>query len=423
MTDISRHPCFNRESAGTCARIHLPVAPECNIQCKYCSRKYDCVNESRPGVTSAVLTPEEALSYLRRARELAPNITVVGIAGPGDPFANPDKTLRTLELIHAEFPDLIFCLSTNGLGIYEHIPRLKELNVSHVTVTVNAIDPVVGAGAYAWVRFRKHIYRGEEAAEILITEQLRAVAELKKHGFIVKINTILIPGVNDSHIESVATRMKELGADIINCVPLLLAPESDFAASGQSTPSAEQLGKARESLRKHLPVMEHCQRCRADAAGLLGHDNPDLRAELGNTVAARSWLAPERPKVAVASYEGLLVNRHLGDADSFLIFERGEHKFHSGGRRPAPLPGGGDERWHAMADSLRDCSVILVADAGLRPTEILADHGLKVIRCSGLIDQILQDIHEARPLRIMASSKRSKCRGGCEGSMAGGGCS
>ncbi len=51
--DITRHPCFNESAKGTCGRVHLPVAPECNIKCNYCNRKYDCVNESRPGVTSS----------------------------------------------------------------------------------------------------------------------------------------------------------------------------------------------------------------------------------------------------------------------------------------------------------------------------------------------------------------------------------
>ncbi len=420
--NIDRHPCFNKEASAKYARIHLPVAPECNIQCKYCSRKYDCVNESRPGVTSAVLTPEEAFDYLRRAREKAPNLSVVGIAGPGDPFANADKTIKTLELAHAEFPDLIFCLSTNGLELYDNIPRLKELNVSHVTITINAIKPEIGAKIYAWVRHKKHIYRGEEGAGLLIKEQLRCVKALKEAGIIVKINSILIPGVNDTHIEAVAAKVKSLGADIMNCIPLLLAPGSEYAEEEQAVPDHELLDKVRAGVRKELPVMEHCRRCRADAAGLLGHDNPELLNELKRTVEERSWLKPDRPMVAIASYEGLLVNRHLGDADFFYVFERGDGKFISRGKRPAPQPGGGDERWRQLADALRDCSVVLVADAGARPFEVLSESGIKVFRCSGLIDQLLRDIYEGNPLKTVASARLSHCRRSCGGGNAVGGC-
>ena len=173
--NAERHPCFNHDSAGKYARIHLPVAPDCNIQCNYCNRKCDCVNESRPGVTSAVLSPEEALRYLGRVKEKAPHLAVAGIAGPGDPFADPARTLKTLELIHEAYPDLIFCLSTNGLYLYDHIDRLAELGVSHVTLTVNAVDALIGAKIYAWVRHHKRVLRGIEAAQALLDEQLRCI--------------------------------------------------------------------------------------------------------------------------------------------------------------------------------------------------------------------------------------------------------
>ncbi|MGA2223888.1 MAG: nitrogen fixation protein NifB, partial [Syntrophobacteraceae bacterium] len=87
--DFSRHPCFNAEAKGSYGRVHLPVAPQCNIRCNYCNRKYDCVNESRPGVTSAVLSPLQAARYVEKILEREPRISVAGIAGPGDPFANP----------------------------------------------------------------------------------------------------------------------------------------------------------------------------------------------------------------------------------------------------------------------------------------------------------------------------------------------
>src|SRR5512145_565512 len=122
------HPCFEVEAKHKNARVHLPVAPKCNIQCNYCNRDYDCVNESRPGVTSAVLSPHQALEYLKELHKQLSNISVIGIAGPGDPFANPDETLKTLQLVRDEFPDKLFCLSTNGLNLIPYISALKLLN-------------------------------------------------------------------------------------------------------------------------------------------------------------------------------------------------------------------------------------------------------------------------------------------------------
>ena len=49
MINHDIHPCFNAKVKGQFGRVHLPVAPKCNILCNYCNRKFDCVNESRPG--------------------------------------------------------------------------------------------------------------------------------------------------------------------------------------------------------------------------------------------------------------------------------------------------------------------------------------------------------------------------------------
>ncbi|MFD1692374.1 hypothetical protein ACFSHR_15165 [Azotobacter chroococcum] len=66
--------------------MHVAVAPACNIQCHYCNRKYDCANESRPGVVSEVLTPEQAVKKVKAVAATIPQMTVLGIAGPGDPW-------------------------------------------------------------------------------------------------------------------------------------------------------------------------------------------------------------------------------------------------------------------------------------------------------------------------------------------------
>ena len=49
---VKNHPCYSEEAHHHYARMHVAVAPACNIQCNYCNRKYDCANESRPGVVS-----------------------------------------------------------------------------------------------------------------------------------------------------------------------------------------------------------------------------------------------------------------------------------------------------------------------------------------------------------------------------------
>ena len=165
--NIDEHPCFNKKAHHQFGRVHLPVAPRCNIQCKFCNRQFDCVNESRPGVTSAVLSPTQAMVYLEKVLQQKPNIRVVGIAGPGDPFANSVQTLETFQRIRRQYPEMILCVATNGLNLTPPIiDELAELKVSHVTVTVNAVDPEIGANIYAWMRIGKRVIRAAQGAEI-----------------------------------------------------------------------------------------------------------------------------------------------------------------------------------------------------------------------------------------------------------------
>ena len=99
LRKIQSHPCFSKEAMHRFGRIHLSVAPKCNIQCNYCIRDFDCVNESRPGVTSQVLSSIEALERVHDVMDRLDNIRTVGIAGPGEPLAN-EETFETFRTSH-----------------------------------------------------------------------------------------------------------------------------------------------------------------------------------------------------------------------------------------------------------------------------------------------------------------------------------
>lgn len=275
---IEKHPCYCKDAHDKFARIHLPVAPACNIQCNYCNRKYDCSNESRPGVTSGVLSPEQALEKVIMIKQSLENLSVIGIAGPGDALANPEATFQTLRLMKAYDSELIPCISTNGLNLPDYIDEIAELGISHVTVTMNAVDPEIGQKIYSWIHFNGVTYKGKEAALILLERQLKGIELLTEKGILVKINTVLIPGVNDKHITEVAEKIKELGVFIHNIIPLMSKPEygTKFAKEGVPEPDIRMIAKARfdcaEIMGGFDNVMQHCRQCRADAIGKLGQD-------------------------------------------------------------------------------------------------------------------------------------------------------
>ncbi|MDR3588806.1 MAG: nitrogenase cofactor biosynthesis protein NifB [Negativicutes bacterium] len=270
ITDASRHPCYSADAQHKFARLHLPVAPACNISCNYCNRKFDCVNESRPGVTSEVLGPETAAAKFAWVKGELSNLAVVGIAGPGDALANWSDTRRTLELIRSQDPDVIFCLSTNGLMLPEYAAEILALGIGHVTVTVNCIDPEIGAKIYCNVVYQGVSYEGIPAARLLLANQLEGIRLLVEGGVLVKVNIVMISGINDLHIPAVVAKVKELGVFITNIMPMIPAPGSAFQHLIQT--SMRDVNAMRDLCQVEIRQMRHCRQCRADAVGLLADD-------------------------------------------------------------------------------------------------------------------------------------------------------
>lgn len=271
---IETHPCFSAEAHDKFGRVHLPVSPACNIQCRYCDRKFDCANESRPGVTSRVLSVQEALERVAVLAERNERLSVVGIAGPGDPLAN-SATFDMLRAVNREFPDLTLCLSTNGLLLPDRIEEIVKAGVRSLTVTINAVRSETGEKIYSWIAYRGRRFTGRAAAEVLLGNQWHGLAGAVESGLIVKVNSVLIPGVNDGELALIAKRAGELGAEIMNVLPLI--PQAEF--SHLTRPSYQALHEKRAELRQFINQMSHCRQCRADACGTLTEDK-DMELEL-----------------------------------------------------------------------------------------------------------------------------------------------
>ena len=422
--DIKNHPCFNAGACKSYGRVHLPVAPRCNIQCNFCNRNFDCVNESRPGVCSAILSPFQAMEYLKRVMTRKKNISVVGIAGPGDPFANPEETLKTIKMVDKEYPGILLCLASNGLNLPDYLDELTKYNVSHVSITVNAVDLKISEKIYAWVRFGKKSFSPEKGVRLLLEKQMESITGLKQRGIIVKVNTIVLPGINDHHVTDVAREMAKLDVDLFNCMPYYPNEGSNFAHLAE--PSKEEITEIQADAQMYIPQMRHCKRCRADAVGILGEE-PDTVLMDSLKECASLEERPEikitpstRPYIAVASREGILVNLHLGEAEQLSIYDINGENPVMVEQRIMPEPGSKDFRWHALADIIKDCNLLLVSDAGDSPRRVLKEHGTEVMLVNGLIDELLNGIKNDLNMNHLLKRKSSKCSQECSG--AGMGC-
>ncbi len=268
LVSLEKHPCYSHSAHFRYGRIHLPVAPGCNLGCNYCERQIGGMNyhSYRPAVAEAILTPEEALSRVAQYEDA--NLTVAGIAGPGEPLYNPE-TFETLRLIHESYPELMLCLSTNGLLLPKYAERLRDLGVRTVTVTLNTVDPEMGARIYSYVKRNGETVKGARAAKMLLDDQLDGIRKAVSLGLIVKINSILIPGINDHmHLERVARTAKSLGAYIQNITPLI--PLGRFRH--MEATSCDELRWTRFRCEQIISQFRLCQQCRADSAGIPGNE-------------------------------------------------------------------------------------------------------------------------------------------------------
>ena len=270
------HPCFSRDAQLGSGRIHLPVAPKCNIRCNYCERVIN-PEINRPGITSVILTPEDALEHTRRIIYSGDErYRVVGIAGPGDPLANPDETFKAFELIGSEFPELIKCMCTNGLKLPEYAGTLADLKVDVITVTLNTINAETGSKIYSFVSDKGKILRGVEAAKTLLQNQLNGLQRVSEMGITTRINTILIPGINMDEIPQIAKTARDAGVQIMNIMPLI--PLYKFR--GLRRPTRDEMNTVRELSEKYIPQFRWCKQCRADAFGVPGEHDFNL-SEIG----------------------------------------------------------------------------------------------------------------------------------------------
>jgi nitrogen fixation protein NifB len=380
-----RHPCYSADAQHKYARLHLPVAPRCNIQCNYCNRKFDCVNESRPGVTSEVLTPELAKDKFIWVKEKIDNLSVVGIAGPGDALADWPLTRETFEAIKAADPGVTFCLSTNGLLLPDYAPDLVALGIRHVTVTVNTLDPAIGAKIYKFVTYRGQTYVGAASAKLLLANQLAGIEYLVQHGVLVKINIVMIKGINDSHIPAVVKKVKELGVFVTNIMPLIPAPGSAFEQRPQT--SMKELQALRDICQLDIRQMRHCQQCRADAIGLL-HEDRSQEFRMCNRIADNPVknLAPQNYRIAVTSKYGKLVDQHFGHASEFLIYQGDGQEFKLLETRPVEQYCAGmadcdeeaDRKRDSLLETVKDCDAILTMRIGYHAKERFRKSGIYI---------------------------------------------
>ncbi|MDT8446592.1 MAG: nitrogenase cofactor biosynthesis protein NifB [bacterium] len=419
------HPCYSEKAHHYFARMHLSVAPGCNIQCNYCNRKYNCANESRPGVVVDQLTPKEALQKVYYVASELKELSVIGIAGQGDSLCSVQRTMETMDLINEHFPDLKLCLSTNGLMLPKYAEEIAKRGVDHVTVTVNTLNPKTAQLIYDWVKVGGKKRNDLEAMAYFAARQLEGIRSLINLGVMVKVNSLMMPGINDEELPALSARLKKMGVFMHNIMPLIAKAEhgTKFGLEGRPEPTEEQMNEVREKC-GDMKQMTHCHSCRADAVGKLGEDKfeeygkehwrnleiPEAgsdfnakqrevwRARIANHLG-RPNRAEETPILVAAASESMgLINQHFGHAKKFYIYHVFSNRAELKEVREIPAPycsgdetcGDKDTLLDLIIRRLSDCEALVCLKVGFPIFKKLEAAGILPV-----IDQPMQPMVRA----------------------------
>lgn len=265
---LEYHPCFSNNHNKLWARIHLPVAMSCNVKCIFCDHnKGTSCHTAKPGYASKLLTPTEALKRTINEMKHNSNLRIIAISGPGEPLFNKE-TFDFLLMTQKLKREIKLCLSTNGVLLAEKAEQLEWFGVNSISVSMSAINPNIAAKVYEWAIIDGTVLKGVDMGKHVISRQLKGIESAAQLGISVKINTILMPGINSGEIYDLSRGIAKAGAILQNIVPLVPSTNRlDLVA-----PSAEEIAIARQIGAQNIPQFVHCKQCRSDVVGIPGAD-------------------------------------------------------------------------------------------------------------------------------------------------------
>lgn len=171
--------------------LRLSVTDRCNLRCHYCMP----VNGVNFVNRKELLTYEE---MLRLCAMLAKNgIEKIRITG-GEPFVRAD-IIHFLEKLTAIEGIKKVSITTNGILVKEHINDLKRIGIKDINLSLDTLDKE---------RF-KNITNRDEFEKVRET-----LFSLINNDFRVKLNTVVMGGINDEDILPLARLSINLPVDV-----------------------------------------------------------------------------------------------------------------------------------------------------------------------------------------------------------------
>ncbi len=199
--------------------LRVSLTDRCNLRCTYCMPA-----EGMTWLpTDDTLTDDEVVRVVKVAVERL-GVTRIRFTG-GEPLLRPH-----LEQIIAGAAELRgakgrpeLALTTNGLGLDKRITRLAAAGLDRVNISLDSLDPV----RYAQLARRDRLHD--------VLASIRAVAEAGLRP--VKINTVIMRGVNEVDIVPLAAFCLERGYELRFIEQMPLGPTGEWQRTDMVTAS------------------------------------------------------------------------------------------------------------------------------------------------------------------------------------------
>ncbi|MFW6142292.1 MAG: GTP 3',8-cyclase MoaA [Candidatus Saliniplasma sp.] len=166
--------------------IRISLTQRCDLNCFYCHREGELKG------SDGTLSPSDVNSILKTASQL--DITKVKFSG-GEPLMHPE-IVRIIEIADNHMEDV--SMTTNGILLGDICSELKDAGLDRVNVSLDTLNG--------------DIYRDITGRD-KVKEAMRGIERAVGVGlYPVKINTLLMKGVNDDEIEELIEFSGDVGA-------------------------------------------------------------------------------------------------------------------------------------------------------------------------------------------------------------------
>ncbi len=171
--------------------IRVSVTSRCNFRCLYCMPNTPFEWEPKENV----LSYEEMFEFLRLA--IDEGVKKIRLTG-GEPLLRKDLD-KFIKMLYNYKHSLDLALTTNGYYLKEEAKKLKQAGLKRVNISLDSLKPEVAA---------------KIAQKDVLQKVIEGIDEAIKVGLKVKLNTVVMGGINDSEILNLLEYARKKGVTI-----------------------------------------------------------------------------------------------------------------------------------------------------------------------------------------------------------------